>query len=160
MNKSGISRIAYVTLLALFCPGCLACYTTRTVDVVVTERKSGLPLADSAINVGYNAKIYVPLLNKPSGDSGKTDRNGAVALRIADFDWGQIVLYGGEQRDGRSSLETLLEPRIIHEGGVLDTEGYLVRLTPRPRWPTIANCIEYVRMAVNPDHDKASAMAK
>src|SRR5262249_27925095 len=85
---------AFVTAtLACSLTGCLAIYSKRPVEVVVTSIDPGQPVPDLPVSVDY---FYAPLayfgphvLNVPEEVSGVTDGNGRVVLPIADFEGGR-----------------------------------------------------------------------
>src|SRR4051812_45365619 len=73
--------LAGLTSLAL--PGCLAFYSTRPVEVVVTRAETGQPAANVPVRVEY---LYMGILNPPEPAQGTTDAKGSVVLPMADFD--------------------------------------------------------------------------
>jgi hypothetical protein len=82
-------------LLAAFlcCPsvGCLAVYSTRPVDVLVTRTDTGEPAPGVPVKVHYLAMM---VLNMPEAVEGTTDAGGRVTLQMADFRLGPYLQAG------------------------------------------------------------------
>jgi hypothetical protein len=112
--------------------GCLAFYSKRPVEIVVTEPETGLPVSNIPVSVDY---LYMGVLNAPKEANGKTDKNGRVILSLADFDKGIIFLKAGNR-------EFYVWKETVRQGGVLtqgqpapQTDGkpnVAVKLFPRP----------------------------
>jgi hypothetical protein len=92
MVRHGVLVVA-VAVLSLTTTGCLAVYSTRPVEVVVTREDTGEPVADLPISVTYG---YMLVANPPTNTHGSTDASGRVVLTIADFDSGSIHLQAGD----------------------------------------------------------------
>ena len=88
-------RMLAVAAAGLGCSmtGCLAIYSTRPVEVVVTRADTGEPVPDLPVSVTY---VYMLVPNPPKNVSGTTDANGRVVLPIADFDSGPIHFQAGD----------------------------------------------------------------
>jgi hypothetical protein len=120
--------------VALCCPaaGCLAVYSTRPVDVVVTRTDTGQPAAGVPVSVSYASML---VLNQPKDAAGTTDAAGRVTLPMADF------LAGPCLRAGTASYWTPSET--VRAGGALAYKPsanpgepvpvHAVRLVPRQR---------------------------
>src|SRR4051794_8851553 len=95
------SRGMAIVTVALGCSltGCLAIYSKRPVEVVVTDANTGQPVAGLPVSVDYLSmclNYFGPhVLNIPEKQSAVTDTNGRVILPIADFDDGSIRLQAG-----------------------------------------------------------------
>ncbi|HEY1187597.1 MAG TPA: hypothetical protein VGE74_08055 [Gemmata sp.] len=74
-----------------FSNGCLAIYSSRPVDIVVTRTDTGQPAAGVPVNVSY-ASILT--LNQPKNAEGTTDTEGRVTLPMADFLGGPTLRAG------------------------------------------------------------------
>ncbi len=72
--------------------GCMANYTMRPVEVIVTDPKTNEPVADVPVSVRYS---FMKLSNPPQEAQGRTDASGRVVLPIADFDHGEITFEAG-----------------------------------------------------------------
>jgi len=72
--------------------GCMAKYSMRPVDVVVTNPKTNEPIANVPVSVGYS---FFKVPNPPQQAEGTTDENGRVVLQMADFDRGIHLTAGG-----------------------------------------------------------------
>lgn len=105
-------RHPLTTLLAVAvcCPsvGCLAAYSTRPVDVVVTRTNTGQPAAGVPVTVSYASML---VLNQPKNVDGTTDAAGRVTLPMADF------LSGPYLRAGTTKFWAPSE--VIRDGGSL-----------------------------------------
>jgi hypothetical protein len=112
--------------------GCLAVYSTRPVEVVVTRTDTGQPAAGVPVAVSYASML---VLNQPPDASGTTDAGGRVTLPMADF-LGGPYLKAGTTRFGAPS-------EVVRAGGTLTYKpsanpqepvpAYSVRLIPRRR---------------------------
>ncbi len=109
LRKPGLVLAA---LAACTLSGCLAFYSTRPVEVLVTRENSLEPVADLPVSVTYMGML---ILNTPKQVAGKTDEQGKAVLPLADFDDGLILLQAGNNR-------FYLAPDIIRKGGTL-TKG-------------------------------------
>ena len=104
--------------VALSCSltGCLAVYSTRPVEVIVTSAETGQPVANLPVAVDYPlfyAHYFGPrVLNMPKEAGSVTDENGRIVLPIADFGCGPIRLRAG---DYGSSIK----PDQVREGGMV-----------------------------------------
>jgi hypothetical protein len=114
---------AFVTA-ALSCSltGCLAVYSKRPVEVVVTDADTARPVADLPVSVRYDpgmpAWYFAPRpLNIPQEVSGVTDANGRVVLPLADFGSGSIRLDAGRR-------VCCIHPETVREGGSVTAAGY------------------------------------
>jgi hypothetical protein len=121
-------------LLAAFlcCPsvGCLAVYSTRPVDVLVTRTDTGEPVPGVPVKVEY---LAVMVLNLPKTVEGTTDAAGRVTLQMADF-WDGSYLQAGTTKYWAPS-------EVIRDGGSLTYKPsanpeepvptHAVRLLPR-----------------------------
>ena len=117
---------------ALCCPsvGCLAVYSTRPVDVLVTRTDTGQPAAGVPVTVSYTTMF---VLNRPGDATRTTDAAGMVTLPMADFLSGPYLQAGTTKY--WSPSET------IRDGGSLaykpsanpdePVPTHAVRLTPR-----------------------------
>jgi hypothetical protein len=91
--------------------GCLAIYSTRPVEVTVTNADTGKPVANIPVTVEY---VGMLILNVPKKAEGVTDEHGRLLLPIADFDNGPIHLQAGGW--GRS-----INPETVRYGSIVDT---------------------------------------
>jgi len=111
--------------------GCLAVYSTRPVDVIVTRTDTGEPAAGVPVKVFYLAMF---VLNQPRDVEGTTDASGLVTLPMADFRDGPFIRAGSTEFWG-------VEAKTVREGGPLTYKPtanpeepiptYSVRLVPR-----------------------------
>ena len=127
-------RLTTLLAIALCCPsvGCLAAYSTRPVDVVVTRTDTGQPAAGVPVTVSYASML---VLNQPKNADGTTDAAGRITLPMADF------LSGPSLHAGTTSYWAPSE--IIRDGGSLTYKPsanpdepvptHAVRLVPRQR---------------------------
>lgn len=88
--------------------GCLAAYSTRPVDVVVTRTDTGQPAAGVPVTVSYASML---VLNQPKNVDGTTDAAGRVTLPMADF------LSGPHLQAGTTKFWAPSE--VIRDGGSL-----------------------------------------
>lgn len=112
--------------------GCLAVYSTRPVDVVVTRTDTGQPAANVPVKVSYMSMM---VLNKPKDVEGATDATGRVLLPMADFSCGKYLQVG--------TTKFAVETDTLRDGGLLTYKPsanpeepiptYAVRLVPRQR---------------------------
>src|SRR5947209_3264744 len=89
LRKPGL---AIVSLATCTLSGCLAFYSTRPVEVIVTREGSLEPVANLPVTVNYPQML---ILNAPKSAMGKTDQQGKVVLPLADFYNGPIQLQAG-----------------------------------------------------------------
>jgi hypothetical protein len=121
----------FLVALLCCCPGCLACYTTRTVDVTLTSRNTGQPLVNTPVKVAYACMF---ILNAPQSVSATTDNKGSASLRMADFRNGIILVSAGDDAHPYPDDYIRVDPSTVREGGVLALPQMLIRLTPRSHW--------------------------
>ncbi len=109
--------------------GCLAVYSTRPVDVIVTRTDTGEPAAGVPVKVFYPSMF---VLNQPRDVKGTTDATGRVTLPMADFQDGPCLRAG--------STRYAVESDTVRVGGPLTYKPtanreplptYSVRLVPR-----------------------------
>lgn len=124
-------RLLMVAVVAGCSTGC-ALYSSRPVEVVVSDIKTGEPVPDLSVSVYYMATF---VLNIPNDEHAVTDANGRAVLPMADFANGLIHLRAGDC--GRS-----LSVDDVRQGGkyplarwTTDPEAaeVAIQLTPRPR---------------------------
>ncbi len=86
-------RLTTLPAILLCCPsvGCLAAYSTRPVDVVVTRTDTGQPASGVPVTVSYASML---VLNQPKNVDGTTDAAGRVMLPMADFLSGPYLQAG------------------------------------------------------------------
>lgn len=131
MVRSGVITVV-TAALGCSLTGCLAIYSKRPVEVVVTDADTGQPVADLPVIVDYfKLTLEYPAvgpLNVPEGVRGVTDANGRVVLPIADFGHGSIRLQAG-------SYGSSIEPETVRKGGTVTTNDWslLGILAPEPR---------------------------
>ena len=127
-------RLTTLLAIALCFPsvGCLAVYSTRPVDVVVTRIDTGQPAAGVPVSVSYASML---VLNQPKDVDGTTDADGRVTLPMADFLGGPCLQAG--------TTKYWAPSEIICNGGGLTYKSsanpdepiptHAVRLVPRQR---------------------------
>lgn len=103
-------RIITLSIVVIMCPGCLAFYSHRPVEIKVHNTNTGEPIADVLVEVYYR---YVLVMNAPEEVFGQTDINGRVTLKMADFKNGLIIL-----KIDRYRFE--IEPQMVQNGVVLN----------------------------------------
>lgn len=120
--------------VAVCCPsvGCLAAYSTRPVDVVVTRTDTGQPAAGVPVTVSYASML---VLNQPKNVDGTTDAAGRVTLQMADFLSGPYLQAG--------TTKFWAPSEVIRDGGSLTYKPsanpdepvptHSVRLVPQQR---------------------------
>jgi hypothetical protein len=126
--------------LALISNGCLACYTKRPVEIVVTDTNTSQPVANLPVKVEYFA---MSVLFTPSSVEGVTNENGIVVLTLAEFKNGIMHLDIDEGKD-RNGIEYSLNDKMIRDGAILNSPNRTfgqpepaisIRLSPRrPSW--------------------------
>ena len=86
-------RLTALLAITLCCPtvGCMAVYSTRPVDVVVTRSDTGQPAVGVPVTVSYLSML---VLNQPKNVEGTTDAAGRVTLPMADFMSGPYLNAG------------------------------------------------------------------
>jgi hypothetical protein len=108
------TRLAwFVAFIIGTAPGCLALYSTRPVTITVVDPESDRPLANVPVKLQYE---HVMVANAPLSQDGMTNEKGRVALPVADFDYGVILLRAGNS-------EFTLSPKDVREGAFFE-KGY------------------------------------
>jgi len=121
-----------VAALGCSSTGCLSMYSTRPVEIVATNAKTGQPVANLTVQVDYSNQLL--LLNCPIKANGVTDEKGRTYISIADFEAGISVYAAG--------YESHIDPEVVRNGGSVtlkpetrDTDNGLkvkLQLFPQP----------------------------
>jgi hypothetical protein len=88
--RSGLEILAVVhpvglsCIIAAFVPGCLASYTHEQLTLRVIDAETQQPVPNARVEVNYT--FFGPILNAPRPITKRTNGDGVVQLRVADFD--------------------------------------------------------------------------
>ena len=120
-------KVAVFLLAALCCSltGCLDCYSTRPVEIAVTEKSTGKPAANVPVKIQYGNMFS---LNPPDNIKANTDAHGVVILPLANFRSGPSIFAGEDWYE--------VTTKEVNEGGhpkyrISEQPLYSVQLIPR-----------------------------
>ena len=109
--------------------GCLAAYTTRPVEVLVTDCDTGVPKAGIPVVFDY---AYAGVLNPPGRAEGTTNNQGTVVLPV-HLSWHQFREFDVARQRPRLLLYSI----ILGQGRRNDVARFLNAQRLREDWPQL-----------------------
>jgi hypothetical protein len=118
------ARIMVAILISCTEGGCLAFYSTRPVELVLTRTESAQPVANEMVILSYNHSIFQGV---PGEVVDATDQHGHVVLPIAEVSFRMTLQVG------RAVFS--LDRDIVRTGGVLrygdEEDSISLRVVPK-----------------------------